>query len=334
MGVEEVEREGCGEGCVGGDAVALAGDGCGLEELPEGAIGGGGGEAGGGSSGQGQEEVEAVGLALCNGGCGGDLDDAELERAGPAEAGEEGGVWFEGECEAEDVDGSAFSEWEADLAHGPGDGEERNLRVSLGEEGGAGEGQGGGAAAVEDGVNLLGGGGVGGGDGVVADLSDAYGSALAGQGVDGVTGVGFAGCGVSIEPGGDASSVEPADEDHGVGDGAVGSVGVGHAMESDGGLVEVALPIKAGRVEELLVFGRAEDGLEPGAKDGAERLEVDVEDAVGLREQAGRLGRSLEAQKDGESNEREDGDDDPEHSASATEHEESPEDTVSPGVGA
>uniref|UniRef100_E6PWS1 Uncharacterized protein n=1 Tax=mine drainage metagenome TaxID=410659 RepID=E6PWS1_9ZZZZ len=193
LGVEEVEREGCRKGCVGGDAGALLGDGGGLKKLLERAIGRGGREAGGGSSGEGQEEAEAGGLALGDGRGGCDLDHAELKGASPAEAGEEGGVRFKGQGKAEDVDGSAFGEGETDLSHAPGDREERNFGVVLSEEGGASEGQGGSAVTVENGVDLFGGGGVGDGDGVVANLGNADGASLTGEAVDGVSGVGFAG---------------------------------------------------------------------------------------------------------------------------------------------
>ena len=56
----------------------------------------------------------------------------------------------------------------------------------------AGEGQRGGAMAVDDGVNLLGRGGIGDGHHVVADLRDADGAALGRDAVDGVAGVSFA----------------------------------------------------------------------------------------------------------------------------------------------
>ena len=61
-----------------------------------------------------------------------------------------------------------------------------------------------------------------------------------------------------------------ADEDHGVGDGAVGAVGIGHAMESDGHLVEVALGVDADGVNELLVLGDAVGRLEVIVSEGAD----------------------------------------------------------------
>ena len=75
-------------------------------------------------------------------------------------------------------------------------GEQRHVVVVAGQQRGAGKGQRGGAMAVDDGVNLLGGGGVGDGDHVVADLRDADGAALGRDVVDGVAGVGFARGGV------------------------------------------------------------------------------------------------------------------------------------------
>ncbi len=60
------------------------------------------------------------------------------------------------------------------------------------EQRGAGEGQRGGAMAVDDRVNLLGSGSVGDGHHVITDLRDANSAALRRDAVDGVARVGFA----------------------------------------------------------------------------------------------------------------------------------------------
>ena len=66
-------------------------------------------------------------------------------------------------------------------------------------------------------------------------------------------------------------------------------------MERDGGLIQVALPINARGVNELLVFGDAIGRLELLVEEGTEGSEVDVEDAVGLGQEARGFGRGLGA---------------------------------------
>ena len=166
------------------------------------------------------------------------------------------------------------------------------------EERGTGEGQGSGAMAVDDGVDLLGCRSVGDGEHVVADLDNAHGAILRGNAVDRVTGVDFAAGGVGLEPGVEALAGQLAGQHHGIGHRTVGTVGIGHAVQGNGGRVEVAFPVDAGGVDKLLVFGDALRRLQILAEEGADRLEVDVEDAVRLGQQAGGLGRSLGAQKD------------------------------------
>ncbi len=95
---------------------------------------------------------------------------------------------------------------------------------------------------------------------------------------------------------GEAHAVEAADEDLGVGDGAVGAVGVGHAVEGEGDGVEVALGDDAGGVDEVLEVGAALDGGLVEVGDGADGLEVDVDDGVGLGEQARGFRRSVGAE--------------------------------------
>ncbi len=316
---EEVDGEGCGEdgavfllldldrvdevveGCVVWIAGGLAGADILLEAL------------------EGAEEVDEGGEGGGRTGCvvfgGEDLVDAKVELAGVAGAGDEGGVLGHGELETESGDVAVLGEGKADVADGPGAREERDVAVAGFEERGASEGAGAGAEAVEDGVDLLGGGHVGGGDGVVAELGDAeeadgvrgWLAGLAGggrgdlegdgDGVDVVAGIGLAGGGDLAKVAGEACAVEAALEDLGVGDGAVGAGGVVHAMEGEGGCVEVALEDDAGGVDEALVVGASHDRglLEVGRQ--AQRFQVEVDDCVGLREQPGDLGRRLLAQE-------------------------------------
>ena len=79
--------------------------------------------------------------------------------------------------------------------------------------------------------------------------------------VDGVADVGFARGGVRVKPSVEARAGDSADQDHGVGDGAVGAVGIGHAMDGDGHLVEVALGVDADGVNKLLISGTRSGGL-------------------------------------------------------------------------
>ena len=148
-------------------------------------------------------------------------------------------------------------------------------------------------------MDLLGGGRIGDGDHVIADLGDADGSVLGVNVVDGVAVVGFARGGLRGKPIVKAPAGDPADQDHGVGDGAVGAVGVGHAMDGDGDLVDVAFPVDAGGVNELLVIGGAIERLEVVVEDGVDGAQIDVNDAVGLGQKASGLGRGLGAQEDG-----------------------------------
>ncbi len=174
--------------------------------------------------------------------------------------------------------------------------------------------------AVDDGVDLLGRGRVADGQHVIADLGDAHGAALGGDAVDGVAGVVFARGGVGLEPGVEPLACELADEDQGIGDRAIGSVGIGHAMQGDGHLVEVALPVDAGGVDELLILGHALGRLQVLVEEGAEGAEVDVNDAVGLGQQARGFGGSLGAQKDGDGQQDHDPGDDEERSTRASMH--------------
>ncbi len=104
---------------------------------------------------------------------------------------------------------------------------------------------------------------------------------------------------MGIEPGVEALAGDFANEHHGVGDGAVGAVGVGHAVQRDGYLVDIAFPVDSGGVDELLVFGHAVGRLQVLVKKGADGLEVDVDNTVGFGQKACGLGRRFGAQKDG-----------------------------------
>ena len=151
-------------------------------------------------------------------------------------------------------------------------------------------------------MDLLRGGHVGGRDGVVAEADDTQeariGVVADGDGVDVAVGVGLFGDGDGGEVTGEALAVEAAFEDLGVADGTVGAVGIVHAMEREGGVVEVALGHNAGGIDEALVVRAARDLGAVEMSDGAQRPEVGVDDGVGFREQARGLRRCGFAQED------------------------------------
>ena len=123
-----------------------------------------------------------------------------------------------------------------------------------------------------------------------------------------------------IEPGVEALAGDFALEHHRVGDGAVGAVGIGHAVQRDGHLVEVALGIDADGFNELLVLRHTLGRLQVPMEKGADGLKVDVEDAVGLGQQARGLGRRFGAQKNGHGQQNQDCGDDEKRSARASVH--------------
>ncbi len=91
-------------------------------------------------------------------------------------------------------------------------------------------------------------------------------------------------------------------------------------MQGDGHLIQVALPVDAGGVDELLVLGHALGRLQVLVEEGADGLEIDVDDAVGLGQQARGLGRRLGAQKDGHGQQNQDRGHDQQRSARASVH--------------
>ncbi len=125
---------------------------------------------------------------------------------------------------------------------------------------------------------------------------------------------------MGVEPVVEPLAGKLAHQDHGISNWPVGAVGVRHSVQGDGDLVEVALPVDAGGVDELLVFGDAAGRLEVFVQEGANGLEVDIENAVGFREQAGSLRRGLGAQEDGEGQQEQDRDQYPERSSGASVH--------------
>ncbi len=159
-------------------------------------------------------------------------------------------------------------------------------------------------------MDLLGRGHVGGGEDVVTELCDAKLTPVDGDGIDGAFGVGLLGRGDGVEILREADAVEAADEDFGVGDRAIGAVGVGHAVEGEGDGVEVALGDDAGGVDEVLEVGAALDGGLVEVGDGTDGLEIEEDDGVGFGEKArgfrGSVGAEIERHcKDAE---KEDGD--------------------------
>ena len=103
---------------------------------------------------------------------------------------------------------------------------------------------------------------------------------------------------MGLKPGVQALSGELARQHHGVGYGAIGTIGVRHAMQGNGGGVEVPFPVDSRSVDKLLVFRDTLRRFQVLAQKDADRLEIEVEDAVRLGQQTGRLGRRLGAQED------------------------------------
>src|SRR5581483_11155201 len=116
------------------------------------------------------------------------------------------------------------------------------------------------------------------------------------------------------------AAVEVTDEDLGVGYGAVGAVRVGHAMQREGSGVEVALGHDTGLVDEAVEIGAARDLRLVKVRGGAERLEIDVDDRVALRQQTRSLGRSFRAEVEREDKRAENGERDDERDPGASSH--------------
>lgn len=138
-------REGAGgDGGCDDDALAVLLDLGGLQKLFEGGVGLGVGKGLGERAGESNQRGQVSGLA---GGFvlgGGNLLDSNAERgerAGNGErgsdTGDDGGVRLERKCEAEDVNGSALREREADLADSPGEREQRYIVIVALEKRGA-----------------------------------------------------------------------------------------------------------------------------------------------------------------------------------------------------
>ena len=70
-------------------------------------------------------------------------------------------------------------------------------------------------------------------------------------------------------------------------------------MQRDGHLVQVALPVDPRGVNKLLVLGHPLGRLQILAEEGADGLEIDIKNAVGLGQQPRSFRRCLGAQKDG-----------------------------------
>jgi hypothetical protein len=111
---------------------------------------------------------------------------------------------------------------------------------------------------------------------------------------------------VGVEPGAKALALHFANQHHGVRHRAIGAVGIVHAVHCDGRLLQVALPVDAGGIDERLVVGIVVRRRQVLAKEGADRPEIDVDDAVGLRQQPCGFRGSLGAKKDGHGQEHQD----------------------------
>ena len=70
-------------------------------------------------------------------------------------------------------------------------------------------------------------------------------------------------------------------------------------MDGKRRLIEVALELKAGLIDKLLVFGIARNRRQLGGRvEGPNPFQIDIEETVGSREQAGSFRGSMLAQRD------------------------------------
>ena len=113
---------------------------------------------------------------------------------------------------------------------------------------------------------------------------------------------------------------ELAHQHHGVSNRPIGAVRVGHAVQGNGNLVQVLLPVNAGGIHKLLVLGHALRRLQVLVHEGADGPDVDVQDTVGLGKQACGLGRSLGAQEDSAREQQDDSGDNEQRSSGASGH--------------
>src|SRR6201996_8608087 len=97
--------------------------------------------------------------------------------------------------------------------------------------------------------------------------------------------VDFAAGGISVQPGVQPLPGQLAGKHHGVSDWAVRAVRIRHAVKGNGCGVKVALPVNAGGIDKLLVLGDALGGLQILAEKCTDRLEIEVDNAVGLGQQ-------------------------------------------------
>jgi hypothetical protein len=145
-----------------------------------------------------------------------------------------------------------------------------------------------------------------------------------------VAAVNLAAGGVRLKPCVERLAGDLAHQHHRIGNRAVGPVGVRHAVQSDRSLIQVALPVDARGVDELLVIGRILGRLQIFVEEGARRLEVDVDNAVRLWQQARGLGRGYVSQEDGHGQNGQDRGQYPERSAGALVHRSAVRDKISP----
>ena len=182
---------------------------------------------------------------------------------------------------------------------GTGDG---HVAIEPAEERGPAEGRGELAGTVENAADHGGVRMIRHGDAVVGENGDADGAAFLRDVVDIEVAVAIDRGGDFLQVGNEAVGVELADEDFGEARfrGRTGGTVAPacRVVDGKGGFVEIALELKAGRIDELLVFGLAGDGRELAGAETANPFEVDIDKAVGAGKQASGFGRGLAEEHD------------------------------------
>ncbi len=149
------------------------------------------------------------------------------------------------------------------------------------------------AISIDNGVNLLRRRRIRHRNHVIAQQHHAHGAALAGQVVDGPVGILLAALAVRFQPRLHALVVKVPGEDLRIRHRPVRPPRVLHMVQGDRRLAQVPLKDEAGRIDETLVSGIMLHRMLIEAHGGAQWLEVDVQDAVGLRQQSSYLRRRL-----------------------------------------
>ena len=190
-----------------------------------------------------------------------------------------------------------------DAGDGPDHAAQRNAGVVVAYHIGAGKRQRGLLVAVDHAVDDVGALGVGGGSSVNAEQDDAQGAAFERDDVDVEVFVGLDLLGEFLQVIADALVVEVSLHDLAVASFMGGIGGRVAVVDGERGVVEVAFGLEAGLLDEVFVFGLARLGrLLAEIGEQAHGLKVDVENGVGVGEEADGVRSGALAEENGEGN--------------------------------